>query len=362
MPLLNDFRVGADPEFVVAQNGHLQRYSTPIHKYSPWGLDHGGYVIEPHPKPALSVRELIKNIKIAMNDFAVSAPEGVWRSEPYSVWPERTITLGGHVHIDKVQAEPAAIRGMDLLVQHLEALDILPASHCTNRRNAGHAYGRFGDVRAEHGHYEYRTFPSWLFSQRVTKLCLTGAKLIVADPEGPITTLGSVASTAVTKLKSFFERYQNKDDDADWLLSSGMMDRKLAVKPDRDLRTVWKVEPASEGPIKWKEEEAIKTRVPATVQPVGRALSNLPIAAEHRFFQSITYTPSQWRRLMRRSVVTTINEVVHTSEIRERQLWNLDLKRAIHSLVQSGIAPSETIYETSEGVPFRYMGFRNQLI
>jgi len=253
MPLLNDFLVGADPEFIILENGHMKQFTGRGDVYAPWGLDHGRWVIEPHPKPDMSVRQLIQHLKSSFNDFATVAPSGKWRAGAHFSSPERSITLGGHVHIDRPTCTPAQRDGLDLFTRHLEALDILPQTECVERRKS--SYGQYGDVRCEHGHFEYRTLASWLFSQRVTKLCLIGAKLIMVDPEAPRAALGAPAQAAVPKLKAFFERFQNRDEDVDWILGAGVLGRKLNVKPDRDLRDVWKVEPVKENP-RWKEEKA----------------------------------------------------------------------------------------------------------
>lgn len=250
MPFVNDFLVGADPEFVVIEQGHLKNCRDLATRNKPWGLDHDGWVIEPHPKPEFSVRVLVQNLKISMNDYATVSPTGVWKAGAYLAAPERRVTLGGHVHFDRRTYIIEQIVALDLFTKYLEALDILPKDDCVKRRNHG-TYGDYSDVRAEHGHFEYRTMPSWLYSQRVTKLCLTGAKLLMVDPGAAQETLGATARAAsIEKLKSMFERFRHKDEDADWLLST-TLNRKLNIKPDRDLRDVWKVVPQKEA-VSWK--------------------------------------------------------------------------------------------------------------
>src|SRR5271154_1623347 len=130
MSLVNDYRIGADPEFVLLKDGHLQRFTTHVPANSPWGLDHGGWVIEPHPKPDLSVRQVVNNLKIAMNDFALVAPDAKWRAGAHLAGPERPVSLGGHVHIDRPGYKPSDITGLDLFGQQLEGLDILPKGEC----------------------------------------------------------------------------------------------------------------------------------------------------------------------------------------------------------------------------------------
>ena len=264
MPLLNDFLLGADPEFVMLdEQGNMQAFNGRHNPYDPWGLDHGGWVIEPHPKPDMSVRLLTGNLKVAMNDFATVAPDYKWRAGAALVAPQRGITLGGHVHVDKPRCSAEQSRALDLFTQHLEALDVLPRTECQARRGMNGGYGNFGDVRVEHGHFEYRTFASWLFSQRVTKLCLLGTKLLIVDPAAATETLGAVQEASRTRLRNFFERFQNRDDDVDWVLESGMLRMKLNVRPDRDLREVWKVIPEKEIP-NWKQAHAEQQR-PITI-------------------------------------------------------------------------------------------------
>lgn len=251
MPLVNPFRIGADPEFVIVANGHLIRAEFPNDNYVPWGLDHGGYVVEPHPKPELSVRQLIENLKVAFNDFdSRPHPEGKWLAGPVVTMQERTQTLGGHVHIDQPTCSDAQVAGLDLFTRHLEKLEILPSEGCETRRRRG-IYGTWSDIRNEHGHYEYRTPCSWLFSQRVTKICLLGIKLTAADPAAPKETLGLVANASKAKLKAFFERFKGKDDDVDWILNTAVLAKNLNIKNDRDLKDVWRVEPKAEDPH-WK--------------------------------------------------------------------------------------------------------------
>jgi hypothetical protein len=255
VPFINDFLVGADPEFALINHNHLIRLNEATlnaDPYVPWGLDHNGWVAEVHPKPEFSVRNLIHNLKVSFNDFAVVAPAARWRAGAWLETPERPVTLGGHVHIDKSVCTPAYTASLDLFEHHLEALDILPAAECERRRVLH--YGGFSDVRSEHGHFEYRTFPSWLFSQRIAKICLTGAKLCVVDPTAAPEMLGIVSEASVPRLKAFFERFQNRDDDVDWLLGASIFEKKLNVRVDRDLKDVWGVRPEQETPH-WKYEQ-----------------------------------------------------------------------------------------------------------
>jgi hypothetical protein len=266
MPLVNPFRIGADPEFAIVSGGHLMRATFPNDNFVPWGIDHGGYVVEPHPKPELSVRQLIENLKVSFNDFASRPhPEGKWLAGPVVTMQERIQCLGGHVHIDQPRCSQAQMTALDLFTQHLEKLDILPGKGCEERRNRGD-YGLWSDIRNEHGHYEYRTPCSWLFSQRVTKICLLGIKLTAVDAAAPKEVLGDPTKASKTKLRAFFERFKGKDDDVDWLLNTAVLSKNLNVKHDRDLKDVWRVEPKAEDPH-WKTIAGVQVQVPPQRQP-----------------------------------------------------------------------------------------------
>lgn len=272
MSLLNAHLFGADPEFVILNDKAIIPYRARAPLTAPWGTDHGGYVIEPHPKPEKSVRKLIDNLKVSFNDFATVAPEGKWRAGAFvSGTTPRNQSLGGHIHIDKPKPELSQVQALDHLASYLEKLDILPSAECVMRRDAG-GYGKAGDTRVEHGHWEYRSLPSWLYSQRVTKLCLVGAKLATLEPLVASTIFRS--TTSISNLKKFYEAFKGKDDDADWFLEGGILDKKLSIDVTRDLREVWKVEPKKEA-TPWKKVETKEAELPqGGLRPIAVIVDN----------------------------------------------------------------------------------------
>ena len=357
MPLLNNFLLGADPEFVVIEEGYPKQFIEPQERDVPWGLDHSNWVIEPHPKPEYSVRKLIKNLKTSLNDFATVTPSGKWVAGAWLEFPERNISLGGHVHVDQPFCPDVRREAFDLFTQHLEKLDILPSAACNERRRRG-PYGRYGDIRTERGHFEYRTMPSWLFSQRVTKLCLLGIKLISVDPEAPKATLGSTAESSIQKLQAFFERFRHKDDDVDWLLQSGIFRKKLNVKPDRDLRHVWKVEPVKEIPH-WKSgvsrtEPAIVTNysafLPCCFEIRGHAM---------RFLGPLGGTPTDRDRYILESAFDMRNPAVPLRV--GDQGVNIESVGRIGSFWDPAV-PSKQVSIPVNGVSYNFRVLQNQII
>lgn len=238
MTLVNDFLVGADPEFVSIDppNIHLHDiYHFPRHPF--YGFDHQGYVVEPHPLPSKSCREVVKNIKAGLETFAHHEKSSrKWRAGAYWSALNRSITLGGHVHIDKPAVTAEQIGNMDKFALALEKLEITPSMECNLRRTRGE-YGDWSDVRREHGHFEYRTLPSWLYSTKTALLAMTGIKLAFLD-KPPATIKNSYGD-----LKNWFERFKGKDDDVDWILEKDYFDSDMEAKPDRDIKSVWKLDP-----------------------------------------------------------------------------------------------------------------------
>lgn len=244
MTLVNDFKIGADPEFVfVTPDADLRLTPArgPIDEPMLYGLDHGGWVIEPHPIPDFSAKQVTRNIKVALNQIArVYGENEKWRAGAFLRANQRNVTLGGHVHIDQPRSVGTTVRAYDRFTSFLTRLDILPTRESDERRvNGGHLYGQLGDVRHEHGHYEYRSMCSWLFSQKTTMLCLTGIKLITAAPD----TLPPAATlTGVRDLVKWLEGFKGQDDDVDWILDHDYFGKSMEARPDRDIKSVWKVE------------------------------------------------------------------------------------------------------------------------
>lgn len=237
MQVLNNFRIGADPEFIVL-NGPRIQMNTP-REHPSFGYDHGFYVIEPHPAPSLSIREVIHNLRASLNTIAFYHPEeSKWRAGAYYIGENRHISLGGHIHIDQPTPVPGVMLGLDRFTRSLLALEILPnKEHEARIHNTG--YGALGDIRTEHGHFEYRSMPSWLFSVKTAMLCMTGAKLLAALPaERPMANIASYK-----ELRAWFEKFKGKDDDVDWILEHAYFDTTLEARPDNNLKRVWKVRP-----------------------------------------------------------------------------------------------------------------------
>lgn len=357
MAFLNDFKIGADPEFVimdppnlvVAQN--VMRHQTD----SSWGLDHGGWVLETHPEPSVSVREVVENLKVCFNDMAASTEStSKWRAGASIEAPQRNITLGGHVHIDKKAHEPNQLQAMDALTVYLEALDILPKAECATRR-ATRQYGMLGDIRSEHGRFEYRTLPSWLYSQRVTKLCLLGIKLGAVAPVETYDWLKKPKEASIANLKAFFDSFKGKDDDVDWFIESGILDKRLEAQPDRDLKNVWKVEPIKDTKL-WKRVERLRVqreRLLQTRPPAAGIMVDGPIAQRLTVLQGRIQEIQQWMT----QTIRTEEDLTwgrRRLEVLQEEVNNLNRQRGLRPEV---VEPRPTFIPPADGRPIQFVRY-----
>lgn len=255
--VINTFRVGCDPEFILLDGmGKTVAASTFFPQHGPVGWDHGGRIAEFRPDPSRGVYLIVKKIKSLM-ETALQANKRL-RAGAFC----NNECLGGHIHFGfnafdekplgntgalsggKLNARGAQVtKALDTLTKTLESLDILPKAESTSRRksNEGHIYhyGDYGDVRDCSGHMEYRTMASWLYDPKVAFLCLTAAKLAATDPEGSYATLKNCDS--FKDLMTWVETYKGKDLNAartvEKLVGGGL--KGLQVDPTVDFRERW---------------------------------------------------------------------------------------------------------------------------
>lgn len=254
MKLVNEFKLGCDPEFVAVDGaGRIIHAENLLEHDGEVGYDHGGRVLEVRPAPAMGALPLVRRMQklIKSAKLAKLAPKKLIAG-PYYEDAYRLEPLGGHVHFGMAPyqrdgfANPIPtkegteiIRALDVTTKYLEHLDILPTDASVKRRRNPFGYGRFGDIRDSNGHLEYRTMGSWLYDPKIAFLCLTAAKLAAADPVGALEALKEVGGYG--KFADWIDRYYNKDDNAaravDRVLQLGH--KALKIDPSGDLRERW---------------------------------------------------------------------------------------------------------------------------
>lgn len=234
---VNDFLLGADPELVLLNppnihnvgNGHLRDDETGY-----FGFDHGGYVLEPHPAPHVSARQVCNGIRDSLDYMYFRYPNFKFRAGAFVRSPQRHVALGGHVHLDMPDLNLQQIQAMDVFAQSLVGLEILPPEECRERRDNG--YGAGGDVRRERGRVEYRSLCSWLFSRKTSMLAITGIKLCAVAPK----TLPKIPMDSVSQLVGWLEGFKSSDDDARWILEKDYFGSSMVANPDATVTGIWK--------------------------------------------------------------------------------------------------------------------------
>lgn len=256
--MINNFRVGCDPEFMLLdENGKTVAASSYFPARGPIGYDHGGRVAEFRPDPGRGVYSLVRRIQSLIKTPAMMKANKRLRAGALC----NLDCLGGHIHFGFNAFEEPPLEGqgalqsgkfnsrgqqvtktLDMLTKRLEDLDILPSKESASRRasaqGTANQYGAYGDVRDCHGHMEYRTMASWLYDPKVAFLCLTAAKLAATDPEGAYATLKNCDS--FSDLMNWIETYKGKDLNAARTiekLSGGH--KKLQIDPAVDFRERW---------------------------------------------------------------------------------------------------------------------------
>ena len=244
----NKFLIGADPEFIVLDQGKLVNVAGALPHTGKLGWDHGGDVVEVRPDPNQLAIEVVRDLHRQLKRMPGAFANFKWRA---GAFPEVArpnggagVALGGHVHLELPFSDAGRyLKALDLLTQNLEKLDLLPVAETTKRRNGGN-YGLYSSHRSAGGgkRFEYRTMPSWLYSKAVTLLALTGAKLVAVAPRSALKLLADPESASFVRLQRYFESFKS-DPDAVLVLDTILDRKQLKVDPDTDLRHEWETLP-----------------------------------------------------------------------------------------------------------------------
>lgn len=247
--LLNTFKIGSDPEFVVlAADGSLcTAEDLNIPHAGAVGYDHGGRVLEIRPRPSRHARTHLRSIALLLTQdsrLATARKQARWQAGAMSTALQGHEPLGGHIHLDVPYADEASkqrIAAMGRLTKQLEDCEVFPRKDCDWRRRDWPQYGGYDNVRPAGHNYrlEYRAPASWLFSPRVALYALTAYKLACAAPEA---TACLSAEGSARELRKFMESFRGKDDDADYILEKFLEHGGLKTikgDPDADVKAVW---------------------------------------------------------------------------------------------------------------------------
>lgn len=247
MATVNNFKIGADPEYyVINKEGNHVNIKAWTTKEAEVGWDHEGDVLEVKPRPSKYAYRVVRRIRKLLLQHEVSkkliASGYRFRSCGYLKTPRRSLGVGGHIHFDipysqypQKMKELLALKNITIL---LEKLDILPNRDSIYR----HTYQVLEEIRNANDadRIEYRYMCSWLHSPVAALICLTAGKLAVAYPETVLSS--SVESNiSMNALAAWFEQFKGKDVDAARVVEKIFEPKlKLEAQLDVDLEDAWK--------------------------------------------------------------------------------------------------------------------------
>lgn len=241
--LVNNFSLGADPEFVFEDpyyGARIDATNIGLKTGLAFGADQNGRLVELRPTPSKFALEVLASILVELRWLAAMHPETFnyyWRAGAF-VFKDG---LGGHVHIGSKHKEkdirtriqlaqredndklgPELLHKLDILVAMLIKLGCFPERECAARIAGdakGQFYGRDSDIRFQNHGFEYRTFPTWLDSPWLGYLVLVLSKLVTFDPSLIANTSTEAIQAASPKwleerIVNLLAYYQGMDDDA----------------------------------------------------------------------------------------------------------------------------------------------------
>src|SRR5581483_10845768 len=254
--LINRFKLGADPEFVIAEASRDRRISAEqlkLHVGQAFGADLNGRLVEIRPKAYRNALKVLGSTLQTLRWLAlqpyVHDARGRWLAGAYQF----DDGLGGHVHLGRkrelrkvskflhdknIHNAVPEIQALDKLALLLTGLGVFPEGEVKRRRDGdghGQIYGALGDVRIQAHGYEYRTFPSWLDSPWLAYFVLVLSKLVILDPD--LTKQWRVGKSE-NCLQNLLAHYKGRDDDA-WLALYAWKQHGLPQHIGGDFKPRW---------------------------------------------------------------------------------------------------------------------------
>jgi hypothetical protein len=224
---VNRFKLGADPEFVLAEvardvegrivgSSRADASALGLAQGPAFGADNNGRLAEIRPHPSRSAVEVLASILCTLRWLAICNPQTLrfeWLSGAYLM----DDGLGGHVHFGRKRpTRKEEVAALDAVEECLLFLGVYPQDQVIRRRGGDarrQIYGALGDYRLQAHGYEYRTFPSWLDSPELAFITLVVAKLAVQMP-GLFRFKGGNPVVEQARLRNFLAYFKGVDDDA----------------------------------------------------------------------------------------------------------------------------------------------------
>lgn len=181
-----DVVLGADPEFVMVENGNdrLVMASALFPRQGTIGCDNWRIpnrqqrpIAEIRPEPSSDPVILIENIYKSLKKAAKLAPYRNLRWLAGSL-PVEGIPIGGHIHFSNIKPSSKLLRALDNYL----AIPVFLMENPQNSVKRREKYGMLSDYRLkEYGGFEYRTLSSWLITPEIATGVLCLARLIALN-------------------------------------------------------------------------------------------------------------------------------------------------------------------------------------
>jgi len=182
MPKLKDFKIGADPEFLLVTKRGSPVSGKKIHgrnpSYSEIGCDGNGYTCEMRPEPSENPLEVVANIYDILHRKAASYPKFLtydWHAGSFKC---NRYPLGGHIHFGIKQGTQDLLRSLAAFLAPVLLL-LEDKEGAVSRRR--HGYGTRSDMRTQAHGIEFRFPSSWLTSPHVSAGVLCLAKTVAYE-------------------------------------------------------------------------------------------------------------------------------------------------------------------------------------
>lgn len=233
--LVNRFKLGGDPEFVMADpwGRYVHAETLGMNTLQSFGCDMAGRQAELRAYPSRFALEVVASMLDSLRWMGHVYPASLnnnWNAVTYN----GKDGCGGHVHFGRRRPNREKdIEVLDKVNSYLVRAGIFDVKGYCDRMERTH-YGRSGDFRVQGHGYEYRTFPTQLSSPWLTYLTLVVSKLAVFTGTPPIA--GAPKATIVELLK----RFEDLDDDAAIVLQAIQM-LGMPCQTNTDFKRNWGV-------------------------------------------------------------------------------------------------------------------------
>lgn len=211
--LVNRFKLGADPEFVLhhPEKGYVYAEACGLNTLQAFGCDMAGRQAEIRAYPSRFALEVVASVMDALRWMAFAHQDTLsslnWLATAYN----GKDGSGGHIHLGRRRPDRAVeVAILDSTTRLLLDAGVLDTKGFRNRQMRTH-YGKESDVRLKAHGYEYRTLPTEMASPWLMYFVLVINKLFVYSGASQLT---APCLPPKQQLVHMLAQYADRDDDA----------------------------------------------------------------------------------------------------------------------------------------------------